>query len=415
MAVREYIGARYVPVFSNVNGGVWDNSYTYEALTIVKYGNDYYTSKKNVPAGVAITNGDYWALTGNYNATLANLQDQVSDLVGDVSRLKNRRFLIFGDSYDVVASVGASWSSMIIQRLGLENTVVMSQGWAGFIGDGAHETWEQMYHRIGVADPETITDVLIVGGANDHSASAAGLTTAMASLETAIRNDCPNVKTFHLAFVGWCKGFSWATQSTYADARQYYGAIAHNLGWSFVPNIYYTMYDPRYFRETGESNHPDETGVEHIADGLTQYLLSGSCDVDFSYTAYMSFDTDHIIAQSGQDRILTSIHQRNNLQQIVILQSEIRFVQGTTNISQGDTKFGTLASDENYLTQNKTILVPLFYISGSDRKYVQCGFGWNGNHEFFFNPNKIPFGESLPANQAAFFLFPAREYINSLI
>ena len=78
MSVRQYIGARYVPRFSTVNGGVWDNSYSYEALEIVKYGNDYYTSKIPVPTGVAITNTDYWVLTGNYNGAIAGLDDRLA-------------------------------------------------------------------------------------------------------------------------------------------------------------------------------------------------------------------------------------------------------------------------------------------------------------------------------------------------
>ena len=80
MAVREYVGARYVPIFSDVNGGVWDNTHAYEPLTIVKYGNDYYTSRKPVPVGVAITNTQYWVLTGEYNGAIASLQQDIQDL-----------------------------------------------------------------------------------------------------------------------------------------------------------------------------------------------------------------------------------------------------------------------------------------------------------------------------------------------
>ena len=82
MAVRQYIGARYVPRFSTINDGVWDNTYSYEALEIVKYGNDYYTSKIPVPVGVAITNTQYWVKTGDYNGAIANLQEEI-ELIKD--------------------------------------------------------------------------------------------------------------------------------------------------------------------------------------------------------------------------------------------------------------------------------------------------------------------------------------------
>lgn len=64
--VRQYIGARYVPLFADP--AEWDNTKTYEPLTIVLHEGNSYTSRQYVPTGVDITNTDYWALTGNYNA-----------------------------------------------------------------------------------------------------------------------------------------------------------------------------------------------------------------------------------------------------------------------------------------------------------------------------------------------------------
>lgn len=64
--VRQYIGARYVPLFANP--AEWDNTQTYEPLTIVIHAGNSYTSRQYVPVGIDITNNDFWALTGNYNA-----------------------------------------------------------------------------------------------------------------------------------------------------------------------------------------------------------------------------------------------------------------------------------------------------------------------------------------------------------
>ena len=76
MANNVYIGSRYVPIFD----GTWDNTKSYEALVIVEYGNNTYTSKKPVPAGTLPTNNTYWALTGNYNGQINNLQKQIDKL-----------------------------------------------------------------------------------------------------------------------------------------------------------------------------------------------------------------------------------------------------------------------------------------------------------------------------------------------
>ena len=83
--MRQYIGARYVPRFSDVNNGIWSNVYSYEPLTIVKNGIDYYTSKKSVPIGIAITNTEYWVKTGDYNGAISTLDGRVTTLEGDVT------------------------------------------------------------------------------------------------------------------------------------------------------------------------------------------------------------------------------------------------------------------------------------------------------------------------------------------
>lgn len=98
---RQYIGARYVPKFSDLNGGVWDNSYSYEALTIVKYGMDFYTSKKPVPVGALITDSTYWVKTGDYNGAIAGLQEEIDGIetvVNFKKRYQNKKFVIYGDS-----------------------------------------------------------------------------------------------------------------------------------------------------------------------------------------------------------------------------------------------------------------------------------------------------------------------------
>ena len=75
MSVREYIGARYVPIFANPL--TWDNTRDYEPLTIVQYQGNSYTSRQYVPIGIDILNEAFWALTGNYNAQVEQYRTEV--------------------------------------------------------------------------------------------------------------------------------------------------------------------------------------------------------------------------------------------------------------------------------------------------------------------------------------------------
>lgn len=89
VGTRQYIGARYVPIFGRKGEDSiqWDNTKPYEPLTIVLYQGDSYTSRQYVPVGVDITNELFWALTGNYNAQIEAYRQEVlgySQRISDV-------------------------------------------------------------------------------------------------------------------------------------------------------------------------------------------------------------------------------------------------------------------------------------------------------------------------------------------
>lgn len=90
MAVTEYIGARYVPIFGRVDeeSVIWDNSSPYEPLTIVLYQGNSYTSRQYVPAGIDISNELYWAETGNYNGQIEAYRNAVFLFDGRIDDLE---------------------------------------------------------------------------------------------------------------------------------------------------------------------------------------------------------------------------------------------------------------------------------------------------------------------------------------
>lgn len=88
MAVREYVGARYVPKFADPVE--WQENTAYEGLTIVTYNNTSYTSKKPVPAAVGTpkNNSEYWAKTGDYNAQVEQYRQDVEKAVEKVEDIE---------------------------------------------------------------------------------------------------------------------------------------------------------------------------------------------------------------------------------------------------------------------------------------------------------------------------------------
>jgi len=83
-----YVGARYVPKFANPLE--WAENTAYEAMTVVSYNNNSYTSKIPVPATVGnpADNPDYWALTGNYNAQVEQYRQETENYNAQVEQYR---------------------------------------------------------------------------------------------------------------------------------------------------------------------------------------------------------------------------------------------------------------------------------------------------------------------------------------
>lgn len=84
MAIRNYVGARYVPKFADPVE--WQANTSYEAMMIVTYNNSSYTSKIPVPptVGNPAENSTYWALTGNYNAQVEEYRQESTKSVDGI-------------------------------------------------------------------------------------------------------------------------------------------------------------------------------------------------------------------------------------------------------------------------------------------------------------------------------------------
>lgn len=85
--VTQYIGARYVPLFANP--AQWSSEREYEPLTIVLYQGNSFTSMQYVPVGIDITNVEFWAQTGNYNAQIEQYRNEVREYTKKVATLEN--------------------------------------------------------------------------------------------------------------------------------------------------------------------------------------------------------------------------------------------------------------------------------------------------------------------------------------
>lgn len=150
MAIRQYIGARYVPKFfenSETGDSTWASNTFYEALTMVTWNNLTYTSKIPVPASVGnpASAPQYWVITSNVNAQIDQLQQEVGELsdsvedidgrVEDVEGVLNGKFendvLKLSAGGTGANSAAGAREALGLGSLALEDTAPISKGGTG--------------------------------------------------------------------------------------------------------------------------------------------------------------------------------------------------------------------------------------------------------------------------------------------
>ena len=118
-----YVGHRYVPKIM----GDWDNTQIYEPLSIVKYQGNSFTSRQYVPSGVEITNEEYWASTGNYNAQIEQYRQDVRNLENDVDTFNNEFSTLLGQTEKLLYPSGGDDTEQINNALlEFDNVTLMS-------------------------------------------------------------------------------------------------------------------------------------------------------------------------------------------------------------------------------------------------------------------------------------------------
>ena len=272
MANNVYIGMRYVPIFD----GDWDATKSYEALTIVQYGNNTYTSKKPVPVGTLPTNTDYWALTGNYNGQIADLQNRMTAL----ENVALRKFIVIGDSYGEGYTPDGNvtgWPTLLKNRLGLADDAFYtnSLGGAGFRSANSYLT---LLQGITVADPDAITDIIVAGGHND-SVDPTGAATGISSFMSYCRTTYPNARV-------WCGMISYNAQKASGSANftaetskntiRLYQSIAE-YGGIYMNGSEFAIHDANYLASDGI--HANAAGQARIADFISSTVQGCAFDM----------------------------------------------------------------------------------------------------------------------------------------
>lgn len=162
--------------------GAFDITKQYPIWSIVSDNNVGYLALQNVPAGIPLSNGNYWVEIADYSAVLAGISARVTALENDLDDLekkvktnsaewKDRKVLWVGDSYGVGTGsiTGINPYDTAQDYLGCSGTNI-SVGYSRFgsTGDPGHHYIVHIRSYVSShTDMDEYTDVIIVGGAND--------------------------------------------------------------------------------------------------------------------------------------------------------------------------------------------------------------------------------------------------------
>ena len=286
---RQYIGARYVPVFAEPSE--WDSNRSYEPLTIVTYYGNSYTSKKSVPAGIQLDNSEYWASTGNFNAQVEAYRAEVEEYADKVDNFIDGNVIIIGDSYAVPAEGRSStWATYLESYFGFTvahpneeitpetNCLDMSNNGGGFCGKEGYLSWlANMQNNYPAAyDKEKVTKIIIAGGLNDSTHTRNEIDAAIVAFKNYVAANFPNA-TVYL----FCFGNKLTTNPNMANVYNAYAQARIYKHWIYCSGLEAMFHNTYYLvteNEQGEADyaHPNNTGSLICARTMKNLIMGGN-------------------------------------------------------------------------------------------------------------------------------------------
>lgn len=353
--------------------GAWDITKQYPAWTVVSDNNIGYISIQPVPAGIVLTNTDYWRIIVDYSAQIAGMQTDIINLqntVGDASSglvkqtndntavlgkinktIAKGKWLFMGDSYENYGQ----WYSKVIAKLGLTDQVTAfyagGSGHGFTISGGAWET-DLATFCAGRSDLSDFCRIVIVGGLNDSTTSAvasdgAALRAAVRSFFSAAWTRMNNASIV-FAYVG--SGLSDSGSLSGRTSANRFSAI-NILKQEFIaqgsalnPYVHgyflegpqYAMHSPGCFNADGI--HPNAYGTGIIVNAVTEALLNGgfaNVSADYIENNTLNFASGNFTAYNGVSVMISNERSRLIMKTVVDQSSPSSYNIGTTPVDLG--------------------------------------------------------------------------------
>lgn len=420
-----YVGARYVPRFT----GLYDETQSYEALDVVDNGSGTsYIAKKPTPAGTPLTDTDYWFLYGSTNGAIINLQQQIDDMkdgdvegslqnqindnTSDIEALTNRlnrRFIVLYDSYgDYPDTNNKKLRELVGEYTGITNYEGYTFGGRGFTNANGAGTFLQALQSLTIANPDTVTDIVVLGGQNDYGGNANDIRSAISDFVAYVDSNFPNatVSIGHNSMARTNAGGNrLAVNANYISIVAYRNGAAENHA-KYLYGVEYIMHNTALISGV----HPNTAGVTASARAISAALLSGKCDIRYSVedkydtTARDPLFSSVVISATAFATFVTNdvtVKKGNKNARITITLDSIGYAPSSaTKIADADGTDGILFVGDDNSTEYSIACYALL-TDGSDTPICTAPayLSWGSNSELYMsvlaslapvtNPNNV--------------------------
>ena len=246
--------------------------------------------------------------------------------------LKYRRIILQGDSY-AVENADGSWAADACTQLNpsANQMYKLATGGAGFIGATGGQTFLQALQAFtpNVYDPNSITDIYIMGGYNDIAWTQAEITAAVQAYLDYCAVTFP-IAQVHIGMVGWGTRGDNGTLATVVLPAYIEGAMSRRNG-SYITNIEFTNHDLEHINPSPDFIHPDPVNNARIAAQLVNFIKGDGVNFFLNnLTTVVTFEADdaNVPASAYGNSWHTNI--KNDITEIVCNACNIIWTNGKT-------------------------------------------------------------------------------------
>ena len=303
--------------------GLWSIAEQYAKYDLVSLNDGTsYLALQPVPAGIDISNTDYWLKVIDYSDVVEQIDDKLDAFM-------NRKIIFIGDSYaQTTTAAGTAYPYLVGQMLGLtENTDfwVNAYGGASFKGLGGRPSFKSLLEGLEgtIADKDAIGLIVVCGGVNDAIGTISDVYQGAEAFATYAHNMYPNAKLV-TGMIGWN-----TDKATMTKIRNVSYAAYNNLGaygFGIIDNAIMAMHDYRVFQ--GDGTHPTQVGNYQIAYGIASFITGGNFATNGRAQEETTVTLNSTLFSSGTLKFKEN--KTNNMIEVTWTDADLAFAPGAT-------------------------------------------------------------------------------------